>query len=56
MSMQSEDMAPLRLCRCMGIKKKKILLSVYEGEHQATGEHVQGLEVKTRRCRCLSNR
>jgi hypothetical protein len=33
----------------MGSKRKKILLSVYKGEHQALGEQVQGLEVRIRR-------
>jgi hypothetical protein len=56
MSMRSEDMALVRLCRVHGDKKKNILLSTYEGEHQTSGGQVQGLEVKTRRCRCLRSR
>jgi hypothetical protein len=53
---RSEDMVPVRSRRVHGDPKKKILLSVYEGEHEASGERVQGLEVKITRCHCLKNR
>jgi hypothetical protein len=54
MSMRSEDMAPVRSRRVHGDqKRRKILLGAYEGEHQASREKVQGLEVKTRRYHLL---
>jgi hypothetical protein len=56
MSMRSEDVALVRSRMVHGDQKKKILLSTYEGEHQAFGEQVRGLEVKTRHCHCLKNR
>jgi hypothetical protein len=52
--MRSEDVASMKSHRVHG--DKKILLSAYEGEHHVSGDQVQGLEVKTRRCRCLKNR
>jgi hypothetical protein len=43
---RSEDMAPVRSRRVHGDLKKKILLSAYEVEHQASGRQVQRLEVR----------
>jgi hypothetical protein len=54
--MRSEDVASVRPRRVHVDQKNKILLSAYEGEHQASGEQVQGLEVDTRRCHRLKSR
>jgi hypothetical protein len=38
--MQSEDVGSMKSHGVHGDQKMKILLSVYEGEHQASGEQV----------------
>jgi hypothetical protein len=40
MSRWNEDMVLERSCMVHGDPKKKILLSAYEGEHQASGKQI----------------
>jgi hypothetical protein len=46
---RSEDVSSMKSHRVHKDPKTKVLLGMYEGEHQVSGEWVQGLEVKTRR-------